>query len=814
MIGRQLPSTLRTLMRAPASSLLVVLILTVTTGASVAIFALADVALLKPLPYPDPDRLVTFTYTFDGRVAPRASEAKYVVWQEVSTAIEDATAVAFRSAELDTADGLRLVSTGAVSASFFRLFGVPFTAGRPFSEDEEDHDAGAAVVLSHHVWQQQFGQDPAVLGRRLMLDGRPRTIIGVVARGFDTSLLGDRPDLWIPLRIEAATMQHGPSLSAFGRLRLGVSLTQAWHDDRRAADEFRHRYPGVMVPSDVFAVQPFSEVALGDVRRPLGLLVLAVALLLALGCANVAGLLLVQMSTRHREMAVRMALGGSRRQIAQQLLSEALVLATIAGTLGLVLGLGGARALVTLAPNLIPRPPGGAASLALDGRLAAFLCLLTISTVVACLVLPTLMSTSVPPAEVLRGNGRTQRGGDQRGAAARSVIVATQVAIAAVLTIGAALLGSTWWALQTVDRGFNAQNVATLRTSLSSAREIRPDRVADTIQSGLERLLTIPGVVAVAATCCLPLESDWLTSLQIVGSRPVTRADELLSERRISPSYFDVLEIPMVRGRPFGTQDSSSAPRVAIVNQAMARRFWPGQDPIGEQVRLFPGQSPDERTVVRTIVGVVADVRDGLVMAEQPRPTVYVPLAQVADDAHDSSLAWIVRHHGASVFDHTKAARALQSAVGGRPVFDISSLEAIGTRAAADTTLRATLLGLFSAAALLLAAIGVYGAVSAAVRQRWHEMGVRLALGAQPARLRQRIVREALRVVMTGAAVGLLGALLGVRAVSAFLFGVSPRDPFVFLGVAVVLATLAALAAWVPANRVVRLNVVDVLHRD
>jgi putative ABC transport system permease protein len=462
-----------------------------------------------------------------------------------------------------------------------------------------------------------------------------------------------------------------------------------------------------------------------------------VALLLALGCANVAGLLLVQMSTRQREMAVRMALGGSRRKIAQQLLWEAMVLATIAGTAGLVLGLGGARALVTLAPDLIPRLPGGASSLVLDRRLAALVCLLTTGTVVACLILPMLVSTSVLPAEVLRGNGWTQRGTDRRGTAARSLIVATQVAIAAVLTIGAALLGSTWWALQTVDRGFNAQNVATLRTSLSTAREAGPDQVAAITQAGLERLLTVPGVVAVAATCCLPLESDWLTSMQIVGSLLVTGADELPSERRISPGYFDVLEIPVLRGRPFSTQDSSSAPRVAIVNQAMARRYWPGQDPIGAQVRLSPGQNPDERTVVRAIVGVVADVRDGLVTAEQPRPTVYVPLAQVGDDQYGPSVAWIVRHHGASVFDRTQAERVLRSATGGRPVFDSSSLEAIGRQAAADTTLRATLLTLFSAAALLLAGIGVYGAVSAVVRQRWHELGVRLALGGQPARLRQ-----------------------------------------------------------------------------
>ena len=815
MISRHLTNVFRTMARAPASSLFIVVVLTVSIGASAAIFALIDAALLKPLPYPQSDRLVAFTYTFEGRVVPRASEAKFAVWRELTRAVAEPTAVRFGSVELATADGLQLVRAGAVSATFFRLFGTPFVTGHPFTDDEDGQRSGAAVVLSHHLWQQQFGQDPAILGQRLILDGQPRTVIGIVSRGFETSLLGDRPDLWLPLRLDSASLEHPPFLSAYGRLQPGVSLSQAHDEDRRAADEFRRRYPGVMGASDSFAVQPFSGVVLDDLRQPLGLLAAAVALLLALGCTNVAGLLLGQMSARRREMAVRMALGGSRRQIATQLLAESTVLTGVAGGLGLTLGLSGARALATLAPGTIPRLPEGAASLELDARLGAFVCLLSLVLTVACMVLPMLASVSMPLADALRGNRATAHGADRRTKRARALVVASQIAIAALLSVGAALLGRTWWELQTADRGFNRQNVATMRASLGDRDEDRrAERVSDIVNTTVERLAAVPGVVRAAATCCLPFESDWLTSAQIVGSHLSTSVDELLSERRISPSYFDVLEIPIVRGRAFGPQDVSHGPGVAIINQAMARRFWPGQDPLGAQVRLFPGSAPDDQTVVRTIVGVVADVRDGLAMAERPRPTVYVPLAQVADTQQERSVAWIIRHRGASEFDQAAAERAMRSATGGRPVFDIGSLERVRANATADTTLRATLLALFSGAALLLAVIGVYGAVSATVRQRWHELGIRLAVGASPARLRRRVVRDVLWVVTIGTAAGLLGAFWGSRAVGAFLFGVSARDPVVFTGVALVLTMLAFLAAWIPANGVVRLNVVDVLRGD
>jgi putative ABC transport system permease protein len=740
MTARQVIIALRTVTRTPVTSLFIVLVLTVSVAASVAIFALTDAALLKPLSYPNPDRLVVFTYTFNGRIAPRVSEAKFVVWRQVSRAVEEPTAVMFRTAELGEAESLQRVHVGAVTEAFFRLFGTPFAIGRPFTEETTQGD-NAVVVLSHGFWQRQFGGDRAVLGRRLMLDGQPRTVVGIAA-GFDTSLLGDQPDLWVPLRFDLANLQHPPFLSAYARLRPGVSLRQAQEEDGRAAEEFRRRYPGVLAAADSFAVRGFSDIALADLREPLGLLAVAVALVHGLGCSNVAGLLLVQVVRRQREMAVRTALGASRRQIAAQLLTENLCLATVATGLGAVIGLSGARAIVALAPATIPRLPDGPASLAFDGRLGAFMCLMLVATVLGSSILPMLASTSTGLADFLRGNTETVAGG-RRTQVVRALIVSSQIALATVLSISAALLGRTWWELHTADRGFNLHNVATMRTTLATpADPASTERIADVVDAVVDRLATVPGVTEAAATCCLPLESDWLTSVHVVGRDVIDTADQLLSERRISPSYFRVLEIPLVRGRAFNAQDRSSAPAVAIVNQAMARQFWVGQDPLGAQIRLFPGTAPDESTIVRTIVGVVADVRDGLVMAEEPRPTAYVPLAQVPDSLQDGTVAWLVRHRGRE-YDQVAVERAIRAATRGRPVFDVDSLEGVRVSATTDATLRAALLALFSGAALFLAVIGVYRAVSATVHQRWHDMSIRLALGARPTKLRRQVDGDA-----------------------------------------------------------------------
>ena len=341
----------------------------------------------------------------------------------------------------------------------------------------------------------------------------------------------------------------------------------------------------------------------------------------------------------------------------------------------------------------------------------------------------------------------------------------------------------TWWALATIDCGFDPHNVLTMRMSLANSRFARTPEAAVLIGEGVERLAAVPGVLGTAAACCLPLESDWRTSMQIVGRPLEIGVDDFLSERRVSPTYFDVLRIPVLRGRAFEDSDSPARLPVAIINQTMARRFWPDRDPLGEQVRLFPGVVPEPDTVTRTIIGIVGDVRDGLVMSATARPTVYVPLAQLLDRQQEPPLAWMVRTKTGVALNQAGVERALREVSGDLPVFDVTTLDAIGTRAISSTSFQATLIGLFGAAAMLLAAIGVYGLLAHSVHQREYEMGVRLALGAEPATLRRVVVGEAAWLALIGAVIGVVLALGLTRVLAELLFGVTARDPVVFLTV-------------------------------
>lgn len=808
-----LRDAIRGLARAPGVAGLVLLVLTIGIGAAIAIFALVDAVLLKPLPYPDANRLVAFTYTFEGRVAPRASATKFNVWQTVVTGIEDHAAVRFGQSEVATADGLTQQHAGRVSAAFFRLFATPFDLGRPFTDAEDQPGRGEFVVLSHGYWLRRFGGDRSVVGQQLTIDGRPRTIVGVAARGFDTSLLGEQPDLWLPIQIAPDSLEHPPFLQAFGRLRPGTSIEAARDQEGVAAAEFRRRFPEVMASADTFRSEPFVDLMLTDLRRPIGILGGAVGLVLLLGCANVAGLMLIRGARHRQELAVRRALGATRLQIAAPLLVEGLVLSGLATGFGIVLGIDGIRALVSLAPGTIPRIGDGGSGLVADWRLAAFACVVSIATALACTMLPALASSSASPVSMLRDGSSGTTPHHRKGAMSLAALVTGEIALAVVLTIGAGLLARTWWGLDTADRGFDPDNVVTMRLSPGATDAGSQQRFAELIQAGVARLGAVPGVTGSAATCCLPLESDWRTSIQIAGRPVELSADALPAERLVSPAYFAVLRIPVVRGRAFDDSDSPTSPRVAIINQAMAQRFWPGGNPLGEQIVLFPGRVPDPTSVVRTIVGIVGDVRDGWALSERAQPTVYVPLAQRAAHQSDIPLAWMVRHEGTSTFDRTAAERALREASGGRPVFDISDLDAIAATAIAGTSFHTMLLALFSGSALLMTAIGVYGALADSVHQRRREMGIRLALGARSSRLRRRVLAESLRLAAVGIAIGVLAALGLMRLLDSLLFGISARDPLVFLAVPLAIAALAIGSAWAPARWISRLDPAQILRQ-
>ncbi len=600
-------------------------------------------------------------------------------------------------------------------------------------------------------------------------------------------------------------------LLAFGRLRAGVTLEQARAQDLMAAAEFRRRFPDAMLGSDVFRVEPFAALMLADFRLPLWIVAVAVCLMLLAGSANVAGLMLVRASGRRREIAVRTALGASRRQIGTQIFFETLVLSVVAGAASIPLGIAAIRAMVSLVPSPIPRIGEGGAGLAAEWRIVLFTSVVSVVTAALCSVLPAITASRSDVVGALKEAHGTR---SRRSIGRQRALVVGQLALAVVLTIGAGLLMRTWWALATVDRGFDPHHVLTMRMSLANSRFARTPEAAVIVREGVERLAAVPGVTGAAAACCLPLESDWRTSMQIVGRPLHIGVDDLPSERRVSPTYFGVLRIPVLRGRAFRDSDAPSGLPVAIINQTMARRFWPDRDPLGEQVRLFPGVVPENDTVTRTIIGIVGDVRDGLVLGVAARPTVYVPLAQLLDRQLEPPLAWIVRTDAGVTLNQAGAERALREVTGGHPIFDVTTLDAIGATAVSSTPFHATLIGLFGAAAVLLAAIGIYGVLADSVHQRRYELGVRLALGAEPATLRRVVIGEAVRLAVGGTVVGVVFALGLTRALEGLLFGVTARDPVVFVTVPLALAIVTLVSAWLPARRAALLDPVDVLRRS
>lgn len=809
--ARDLTYSLRLLARQRTFTVTSIAVLALGIGANVAIFSVVNAALLKPVPYPAADRLVVFTYTFDGSPTPgRASETKFNVWRQQSDVFEHVSAVRFRPSNVTFGAEIEELTAGYVSDDAFALFGTVLAAGRPFTPDEHQVGGPNIAVLGYGLWQRRFGGRPDVLERTITLDGTPHVIVGVVGPALDTDVFGRRPDVWLPIRISPGSTDHPPSLFAIGRLRPNVTLADARLSAQRATSEFRRLYPDAIGSNDILSLQPFLDAMVRDARPALLVLIGAVGLVLLMACANVASLLLVRASARRGEMALRAMLGATRGKQIRQLLAEALVLSIAGGTLGLLFGVTGVRALVALSPTEIPRVGIDGAGIAVDWRVLTFALVVSIVTGVIFGLAPVLRSSGddfrTPLAQAPGRGAGTRVGGMQ------AFLVAAEFAIALVLLIGAGLLVRTFVALRTADRGFDTGNVLVVRTPLPQPRYDRTADVTQLIRTGTDGVKEVTGVAGVSATCCVPLESDWRAAFFVVGRAPTARAE--VSLRIVAPEYFDVLGIRVLRGRTLADGDTNAAPQVAVINQAMARRFWPGDDPLRDRIVSFPGHVPEDEPA-RQIVGIVADARDGTVVAAAPQPTVYLPLAQLSDRENasilgPSPLAWLVRTHAdtpaleAAVVDRLRRSTGLAGAA--------TSLESTVVASSAETRFNMVILVLFGGVALALAGTGVFGVMSYSVQQRTPEIGIRVALGAAPSDVRQMIVRHAMRLASTGAVVGLCAAFVSSTVLERSLFGVTSRDPFVFATASVTLIAVALVAAWIPARQAARLDPRAAIH--
>ena len=708
--------TVRSLARTPGFTLAAVAALALGLGASTAIFSVVDAVLLKPLPYPDAERIVVFSSSPDaavGRGGPQVPPTVFNLLKQHGSGIRDIAAYRFRSGNLTGGDTPELLGIATVSADFFRLFGGRASHGRTFLAEEDRSGGREVAVLGHDFWRRRFGGDPNVVGTVISVDGVSRLVVGVLDRGFDVSVFGLVPDIWTPLRIDPDSNSHAAILGVAGRLDENTTPSGANAALQTVTAEFRRRFPGVLGPESVLRVEALQEVMVRGYRSSLLLVVAAVGILLLIACANVANLLVVRGLSRRREIAVRAVLGAPRVQLVRLLAMECLLLSAAGGLGGLALGLAGARAFLAGSAVYLPRLGDAAAGLTLDWRAAAFAVLAAAGTSLLVGIHPAMRVSRSSVNETLSAGSGTVVAGSRRPRMGAG-LVAGQIALALVLLVCAGLLAKTLVALRSVDPGFALDRILTLQTSLRDPRFTNTASVTSVIRDGVRQLADLPAVEAVGAATELPLSgSDFRIPFIVVGRPLEEESHGSPSWRLVSPSYFDALGLPLTRGRFFTDGDDLQADGVVIVNETLARRFWPAGDPLGRRLVLGRGLGPPFEELPRRIVGVVGDVRDGVGLAQEPRPTVYVPLAQLADELARqvfavTPLVWVVRAAVEPQALSGAAQHRLRQVAGGLPVSDARVLRDTVSEslAAADFSVLISLT--FGALAVVLAATGVY----------------------------------------------------------------------------------------------------------
>ena len=806
---KDLKHALRMLRQSPGFTLTAISALALGIGANTAIFSVVNTVLLKPLPYPQPDRIVQLmNATPDGNFG-GASVPKYNIWRAQTQVLEDVAAYDGGGPGINMSGGDRPEQLKGIHVSheFFHLFGAQLTLGRTFSAAEDRPRGGNVVVLSNGLWQRRFGSDPNIIGKGVTLGGEPYTIIGVLAPGFTFN--NPPSDIYLPFQADPNSVQHAHYFGAAARLKPGISLGAAQAALKLAGEEFRRKFPDGIGPRQSFTVQPLQETIVRDVRTALFILLGAVGFVLLIACANVANLLLVRATGRAREMAIRAAIGAGRGRIIRQLLTESVLLSLIGGVFGVMLGAAGVRALLALNPGNIPRIGEDGSAVTLDWTVLAFSLGLALATGIIFGLFPALQSSRTDLISTLKESG-ARSGVGLRQNKARSLLVVTEMALAIVLLVGAGLLIRTFSALHNVNPGFDPHNVLTMDTSLTGTHFNQTAAITGMARQTIERMEALPGVEAAAASCYLPLEGGLGLGFSIAG-RPANgqQSQGGAGWAYVTPRFFDVFRVPVVRGRGFTERDAAGAPGVVLINEAMARRFWPHENAIGQRITIGAGMGPAFDEPPREIIGVVGDARDGG-LNQDPGSEMFVPLAQVRDGVMELNnrfmpLTWVVRTRVAPFSLAEPIQRIFQQAAD-LPAGHIRTMDQVVVQSTARNRFNTMLLGIFAFVAILLASIGLYGLMAYSVEQRTLEFGIRLALGADSLALRRMIVRQAMRLAIAGIVIGLAGAYGLTRLMAVMLFGVKPTDPMVFVSVAVLLGSVAFLASYIPARRAVRIS--------
>ncbi|HEY2431943.1 MAG TPA: ABC transporter permease [Vicinamibacterales bacterium] len=820
---RDFRQSLRMFAQSPAFTLAAVAALTLGIGANTAIFSVVDAVLLKPVSMPDAERVVVFINTSPrGPGGPAASPAKFMHYRQQTDIVEDVSA--FNTGVMNYTGGTfpEQLKSARVSADFLKLAGAPILLGRNFTPDEDQPQGPKVVVISRALWESRFNADPNAIGKSISLGNDPYTIVGVL-NTFDFREYGPTPQVWTLFQFDPNTNDQGHYFQVMARLKPGVTVQQAYARMQASAANFRAKFPKSGIgPQGGFGVLTVRDALVrGDVKSSLYVYLSAVGFVLLIACANVANLLLVRATGRRREIAIRAAIGGSRARIIRQLLTESVVLSIAGGLFGLVLGWAGIRALLSINTAGLPRLGTDGVNVGLDWRVVAFTVAVSLGTGILFGLIPALQSSKTDLTTTLKeSSGRSGTGFRQNKV--RSVLVVVEVALAMVLLIGSALLIRTAMALGRIDPGFDTHNVLTMRMSLKGAQFDKSVAVDQLIHNGVDRLKAIPGVVEASATCCVPLQGGYGLPFRIVG-RPLAADSQGPYHggggwATVSPGYFEVFRIPVKRGRTFTDRDTAAATKVVVINEAMAKQFWPKGDPLTDKLVIGKGVMREfEAESDRQIIGVVADTKAGGLDSD-PQPQMWIPQAQVPDLANAlnvglTPIAWVVRTQVPPQSLSSQIQETVRQATG-LPVTDVESMDSIVSTSISRQRFNMWVMTVFGACALLLAAIGIYGLMAYSVEQRTQEIGIRLALGAPLAQVRRMVIAQGMALSLIGVAIGLAAAFGLARLITAFLFGVTAKDPLVFSGVPLVLAAVAFVAVWLPARRASKVDPIIALRAE
>jgi predicted permease len=801
----------RLLLKRPGFTAVVVLTLALGIGANTAIFSVVNALLLRPLPYPEPDRLVTINHHYPSLTELNApvSAAGFRRYRDDTRSFENVAVATGWGANLAGRGEPRRIEAARVSADYFDVFGIRPALGRAPLPEEDVPGREHVVVLSHGFWQRTFGGDPKAIGQTLTLDAEPHEVIGVMPAGY-RDFWNRNVELWRPVALTEEQFAAGATnewLASAARLKRGVSLEAASTEMRRMGEVLKQEDPESYPPDWRLAVRSLNEEQKGELRTPLLVLLGAVGFVLLIACANIANLLLARSMERANEVVIRSAIGAGRREIVRQLLAESLVLSLVGGALGLGLAAFGIAGLGSL---LADRLPAGM-ELAIDWPVLGFTLALSVATGLLFGLLPALQASRPDLQSALRGGRGLVAEGS--GRIARRALVVAEVALALVLLTGAGLFIRSFARLQSVDPGFSTSNLLTFSVTLPEATYDSDVARREFFREVVEGLGTAPGVVAAGGTTVLPFSGSWSTgTFNVEGYEPAENEPDPWGDIRIvTPGYREALGMRLLRGRFIDERDVDSAPDVAVVDEELVRRYWAGLDPLGRRITFDdPETTPADSVEWITVIGVVQHTKHtGL--DDEDRVQIYASYAQVPDL---DFMNFAVRTSGDPLAAAATVRNIIRSIDPQQPLAELEAMESMLAETLGPRRLIMLLLALFSSLAAVLAAIGIYGVISHLVALRTPELGLRMALGAAPGGLLRLVLGQGLQLALAGVVLGFVAALALMRVVASQLYGVGAGDPVTFLSTAALLTLVALLAALLPAAHAARLDPVAALRSE